>query len=136
MIERYMEMINYVGMFSIEFIEERDSHNHYFVEVNLRNDGESPILTKAGMDIPYLHYCDLTNEKYAITPIKSRYIMIHEIRHFLSMFHRNISVKRWIQDLREMDSFMTCYKGEYGPLMREITNLFLQKTRLSKKRFY
>ena len=57
-IENFLAEIGYEGLFSVEFIKNRDKY--YFLEINLRNDGCCYLYTLAGVNLPYLWYCYAT----------------------------------------------------------------------------
>lgn len=61
----FLDDLGYDGLFSIEFIS--DKSNIYFMEINMRNDGNAYVVTKAGINLPYLWCCyclnlDINNE--------------------------------------------------------------------------
>lgn len=51
--KKYLNKIGYSGLFSLEFI--RDNNNDdYFLEINLRNDGNAYCVKTAGVNLPYI----------------------------------------------------------------------------------
>lgn len=57
----FIGRIGYRGLFSIEFLRGSDGCD-YFLEINMRNDGNAYCVTTAGVNLPYLWY------KYADKP--------------------------------------------------------------------
>ena len=57
-IRNFMFRIGYSGLFSLEFIRDF-SGKDYFLEINLRNDGNAYCVTSAGVNLPYIwcYYC-------------------------------------------------------------------------------
>lgn len=53
--------IGYLGLFSVEFLRAKNGKD-YFLEINMRNDGNAYCVTSAGVNLPYLWY------KYADNP--------------------------------------------------------------------
>lgn len=49
----FLRRLGYSGLFSLEFI--RDNHNvDYFLEINMRNDGNAYCVNTAGVNLPYI----------------------------------------------------------------------------------
>lgn len=52
-VKEFIRYIGYNGLFSVEFI--RDHHKKdYFLEINMRNDGNAYCVTSTGINLPYL----------------------------------------------------------------------------------
>lgn len=52
-VERFIRRIGYSGLFSLEFIRDKNG-NDYFLEINMRNDGNAYCVTCAGVNLPYI----------------------------------------------------------------------------------
>lgn len=52
-VETFIREIGYSGLFSIEFVRAEDGVD-YFLEINLRNDGNAYCVTSAGINLPYI----------------------------------------------------------------------------------
>lgn len=52
-VEKFIKRIGYSGLFSIEFIRDKDGTD-YFLEINMRNDGNAYCVTCAGINLPYI----------------------------------------------------------------------------------
>lgn len=69
--------LGFTGLFSIEFLVDNEN-KYYFLEINLRNDGNSLITTLAGSNLSYLYYMyiykyDIKFENFKI--VKKRSMM-------------------------------------------------------------
>lgn len=51
--EEFIKKIGYSGLFSLEFIRDKDG-NDYFLEINMRNDGNAYCVKTAGVNLPYV----------------------------------------------------------------------------------
>lgn len=56
----FLKKLGYSGLFSLEFVRDYDD-NDYFLEINLRNDGNAYCVTSAGVNLPYIWYFNLVN---------------------------------------------------------------------------
>lgn len=61
-VERFVRTIGYSGLFSIEFIRDNDG-NDYFLEINMRNDGNAYCVKSAGVNLPYIWCYYMENGK-------------------------------------------------------------------------
>jgi len=52
-IRHFIKKIGYSGLFSMEFIRDNDDVD-YFLEINLRNDGNAYCVNSAGINLPYI----------------------------------------------------------------------------------
>ena len=113
--------MGYVGLVSIEFAKSKSSGKSVFFEFNIRNDGYNPCCTKAGSNINYYHYCDLSNTAFVLQKPKEMHILSEE-RHFQSFLHKYISFRQWLKDFREADGFTWYYKNDKSPFFKMIAN--------------
>lgn len=112
-IKKMLSAIGYVGLFSVELIVDSLTGKIFFIEMNLRNDALNPFIVKAGINLPYLHYLDLTKQplkKYhpSFKPSK----MICEPIHISSLYNRDISLLVWIKDVFTSSSFILYNKKD------------------------
>lgn len=52
-VEKFVKKIGYSGLFSMEFIRDKNGKD-YFLEINMRNDGNAYCVTCAGVNLPYI----------------------------------------------------------------------------------
>lgn len=50
---RFIQGIGYSGLFSLEFIRDKDGVD-YYLEINMRNDGNAYCVTTAGVNLPFI----------------------------------------------------------------------------------
>lgn len=55
LVDKFINEIGYTGLFSMEFIRGKDGRD-YFLEINMRNDGNSYCVTAAGCNLPFAFY--------------------------------------------------------------------------------
>lgn len=61
-IKKFLRGIGYSGLFSIEFLRDKENKD-YFLEINLRNDGNAYCVQSAGVNLPYIwSYYQVTQE--------------------------------------------------------------------------
>lgn len=51
--KQFIKTIGYSGLFSMEFLRGKDGKD-YFMEINMRNDGNAICVTAAGVNLPYM----------------------------------------------------------------------------------
>lgn len=101
---RYIRKIGYKGLFSVEFI--RDTHGvDYFLEINLRNDGNTYCVYAAGINLPYLWYKYSTGGDMEITcnvDAKKRIFLMPEFNDIANV--RTIGWCNWLKDFFGADA--------------------------------
>lgn len=110
--KKFIQTIGYSGLFSMEFLRGKDGKD-YFMEINMRNDGNSICVTAAGINLPYIWYCyssGLEEWTKEATNIILETIVMPEFDDFINVIKRKISLLQWIRDIRQTNCFM-----EYDP---------------------
>lgn len=67
---KFLEDIGYKGFAEIEFKKDEETGEYYLIEINARTTNLNSLLYKAGVNMPYIAYCELTGEpmeSYAVT---------------------------------------------------------------------
>lgn len=139
--KQFIRTIGYSGLFSMEFLRGKDGKD-YFMEINMRNDGNAICVTAAGVNLPYIwySYCSGSDEwqSEAKHEIKETIVM-PEYDDFVNVLKRKISLVDWIKDVRRTDCFMEYDKTDKRPfyigLRAQLTNyfkLFLKKIHITK----
>ena len=54
-VKSFIREVGYKGLFSVEFIRDQEGDD-YFLEINMRNDGNGYCVTCAGVNLPYIWY--------------------------------------------------------------------------------
>lgn len=124
----FINRIGYKGLFSIEFIRDRIG-NDYFLEINMRNDGNSYCVTCAGINLPYIWYKYSPESSYSIEePIKFNktiyWMPESDLRNA-----KNIGIFKWLSE-------WLCAKGHGVANLKDIAPIIyytLSKIHLIKK---
>lgn len=115
--KKFIQTIGYSGLFSLEFLRGKDGKD-YFMEMNMRNDGNSICVTAAGVNLPYIWYCycigkdDWKNETGNLI---RKTIVMPEFDDFINVLKRKITLLQWIKDIRKTDHFMEYDKTDTKP---------------------
>ncbi len=65
-VKTFIRHIGYQGLFSVEFLRDKQGID-YFLEINMRNDGNAFCVTCAGVNLPYIWYKYADKKEYVIT---------------------------------------------------------------------
>ncbi|WP_295876862.1 ATP-grasp domain-containing protein [uncultured Akkermansia sp.] len=113
-VKNYVNALQFVGPFSIEFGLEKDKN--YFFEINLRNDGTSHYPLAAGINIPYIWYLSskgiLTNDDLAHPD--TEYEMIDEILDIRRVLSHEQTLLQWYRRLLSARAYR--YYVSFDPL--------------------
>ena len=109
---RFLRGISFSGLFSMEFLRGKDGLD-YFMEINLRNDGNAICVTESGVNLPYVWYLFSTGKLWKTETSKQvrSIIVMPEFDDFKNnVLKGKISFFRWLKDVHRTDCFM-----EYAP---------------------
>lgn len=135
LVERFMKEIGYTGLFSMEFIRGKDGKD-YFLEINMRNDGNSYCATSAGCNLPFLFFQYMTT---GIVPKQNKHIRkIYLIPDFadLGVAHQQgVSLCKWalqfatadahtIFSWRDIGPFWCSFKSFIRPIIKKKLKMF------------
>lgn len=133
---QFLQSIGYSGLFSMEFVRGKDGKD-YFLEINLRNDGNAICVTAAGVNLPYIWYSYCIGTKawqQEATRIVHEVYVMPEFDDFVNVLKHRISFHHWWKDVHRTDCFMEYDKQDTKPfyigLMQQIfnyTNWFFRK---------
>lgn len=118
-IEKFMNIANYHGPFSIEFLHYKGKN--YFMEVNFRNDGLAYMATAAGANL-HAKYID---ESYPLDLDKTR--SIHMMNYSIDYLHvkeGRISKSRWWRDFFRTRCFINASLSDPMPTLAYYLNKF------------
>lgn len=108
--EMFLNDINYVGPFSLEFGE--NDGKFYFFEINLRNDGTINYFTKIGVNIPEIWIKDKLIIDYTKPSLG---VYIDEFGDILNVIRGDLKIKRWLADFRKATIFKYYDEFDKGP---------------------
>lgn len=123
----FIKGCNYSGLFSLEFIRGKDGVD-YFLEINFRNDGNAYAVTAAGVNLPYIWLNSQFNEVIekeidkTITPI----LVMPELVDIFQVYKKNITINKWLQDLKATDSFIYYNKSDKKPFFFKLNEMIKQ----------
>lgn len=112
---KYLEEIDYYGLFSFEYGMVGDKA--YFFEVNLRNDGTSDYFNQAGANIPlaYVYSCVGLDYFTLPTKVKQDAWFVDEIFDFENVLKGIVSKKQWKEDKVAASIFKYYNKDDIEP---------------------
>lgn len=135
-IKSLIKTIGYVGPFSVEMMHCKTDNKFYFTEINLRNDGANSFVYKYGVNIPLIHVKDIMNEEFSLDFTTSPGYYIWDYHHFMSLLHRDISIKEWYRELKKSRGFLTYFPDDKKPFYMQYTNFVLRKLKIKKTKRY
>lgn len=112
---RIMQKLGYTGLFSIEFLHSKNEN--YFLEVNLRNDGNGAVSKVGGVNLPDILVQSFLGNNIDITKKilhKPIYFMRDEFDYFHVLENR-LSLLKWVKDFKRTDFFLLYDKKDKGP---------------------
>ena len=115
----------------MEYLRDKQG-NDYFMEINMRNDGNGICVTGAGMNLPYIwyQYCIGGDYKTEISnKINDIYVM-PEFDDFMLVLKRKVSLRKWWNDYKRTTTFMEYSNDDpkpYSVRKRQFINRLLKK---------
>lgn len=103
----FIKIIGYQGLFSMEYLRDKRGHD-YFMEINMRNDGNAICVTAAGVNLPYIwyRYCIGEDYRYEVqNKIRDIFVM-PEFDDFKLLLKRRVSLITWLKDYKRTTTFM------------------------------
>lgn len=104
-LERFLESVDYHGLFSAEY--GYYDGKAYFYEVNFRNDGFTHLSYQAGANLPLLWVESCIEIPITASPVMTKSIYsINEVYDIANVMHRNISYRQYKRDLAKAQAFL------------------------------
>lgn len=136
--KKFIQTIGYSGLFSMEFLRGKDGKD-YFMEINMRNDGNSICVTAAGVNLPYVwySYCIGTDDWQTeiLHEIKDTIVM-PEFDDFVNVLKHKISIFQWIRDVCHTDCFMEYDSTDPKPFYIGLRTQLLNYMKLALKKIH
>ncbi len=137
-IKDFIQKLGYSGLFSMEFLKDKKGTN-YFMEINLRNDGNAYVVTKAGVNLPYLWYrycCDgLFPLEEKQTFEKPVYFM-PEFEDFINVIKLKVNPFSWLKQLHGVKACAIYNKNDMGPFWCGMSDFIKRIIRKIKKMLF
>lgn len=113
-LDRFLESVGYEGLFDLDIL--KIDGVPYFIEINFRNGAMSYAFTKAGFNIPFVWYNDVLGKDIETCEIKETVLMCErdDLNHVTD---KNISIMKWLSDVRKADVFMIYNKRDSKPFI-------------------
>ena len=115
--KEFVKTTGYSGLFSVEFVQGKDG-KEYFLEMNFRNDGNGAVVTRAGTNLPYIWYLYCIGAEYQ-KEIESSLVnetySVPEDSYLSSMLRAEISFRKWRNDMKKANSYITYFPGDTKP---------------------
>lgn len=125
----FLRAIGFSGLFSMEFLRDKQGRD-YFMEINLRNDGNSICVTSSGVNLPYLWYKYNTvglSDKDLCTTISVTKKVLPEFDDFFLLRRKKITISEWFKALITADCYMEFDKHDFKPFFYRFWQLFNHK---------
>ena len=134
----FIRTIGYSGLFSIEFLRGKDGKD-YFMEINMRNDGNAICVTASGVNLPYIwySYC-LKSEEWSHESSKAvrEVLVMPEFDDFVNVLKRKVSFLQWIKDVHKTDCFMEYDKSDTKPFYRGMRHQLSNYIKMGLKKIH
>lgn len=113
-IYRLIDKIKYKGLFSVEYVYKDGIY--YFLEINLRNDGNGYVITSAGMNEPLIFCLGMTGTINRYSPsLKLPYYFMSDENDINHVVRREISFSQWFKDYKKTDVFLRYNDKDSAP---------------------
>ena len=115
----FIKQIGYSGLFSVEFLRGMDG-NDYYLEINMRNDGNAYCVQSAGVNLPFIwSYYQMYGELPEVKLGISKSIYFIPDFNDLKVAIRSVGIFRWIKDFITADSHSIYNKKDMKPFIYE-----------------
>lgn len=137
-VKDFIREIGYSGLFSIEFIRDKEGTD-YFLEINMRNDGNAYCVKSAGVNLPYIWYCSLAGMD--VTDVKKSIDKtVYFIPDFIDIKQgiQTVGVFKWIfqffsakshslYNIRDIKPFLFTFGGYLKIMLGRVTGRIMHK---------
>lgn len=130
--ERFVRKIGYSGLFSLEFLRGKDGKD-YFMEINMRNDGNAYCVTTFGVNLPLIWYKHSTGKEYIIPEIGTEHsvLFMPELMDVKNV--RNVGILKWIRECFSADCHANFKLSDPLPFFYQLSGMVNGKIKRSFK---
>ena len=107
--KKMLSEINYSGLWGLECVVKEGKY--YFIELNLRNDATSYVMTKSGFDLPYFYYQKSINPTYKSTESVQSINSMVEFEDFIFVLKREVGLFKWFKEKKQCSCLY--YKSKF-----------------------
>ena len=130
-VEKFLQTTGYEGLFSVEFLRDKKGQD-FFLEINMRNDGNAFCVTVAGVNLPYLWYqngigAQVTEHTQNVRPVH----FMPEIEDLREAVHQKIGLFNWFRQFLKTEAHAVFLLKDPKPF---IYRLFAEFKRLITKK--
>lgn len=129
---QFLKSIGYEGLFSLEFLRDKNGKD-FFMEINMRNDGNAFCVTMSGINLPNLWV------RHGVSNIEAAEKAVVRPTHFMPEFddlrvamHKKVSVFTWLKQCIKSESHAVFFAKDPSPFFYR---LFSESMRIFKKSF-
>lgn len=126
-VEKFIRAIGYSGLFSLEFIRD-EQDTDFFLEINMRNDGNAYCVKSAGVNLPYIWYYYMSNGKLPDSePLTfTKPVMFIQDFNDFTRGVKSAGVFGWIKQFFRAESHSIWNKDYMGPFWTQF-GLYVKK---------
>lgn len=114
---KFINNIGYKGLFSVEFIKD-DSGKDFFLEINMRNDGNAYCVKAAGVNLPYIwaKYADIKNPIInENTKIRNSVYLMPELNDIKNI--NKVGIIKWTKEFIKADAHTIFDLKDFKPFV-------------------
>ena len=115
-VKRLVNMIGYSGLFSVE-LAVKDG-KAYFLEMNVRNDATGYVVTRAGLNLPYIWYQSVIGGDYEINKCTYPTYMMADDVDYKNVYDGKITRDKWLEDLAKTDCYLLYNDKDIKPYIK------------------
>lgn len=121
--KKYLKKIGYSGLFSLEFI--RNHNDDYFLEINLRNDGNAYCVKTAGVNLPYIWiYYQTFHELPNCSKSFEKTVYFMPDWNDLRRGVKAVGLMGWLKQSKQAESHAVFNKNDIKPFITQSLDMF------------
>jgi len=116
-VKKFLQTTGYEGLFSVEFLRDKKGQD-FFLEINMRNDGNAFCVTAAGLNLPYLWYqngigAQVSEHSQNVRPVH----FMPEIEDLREAVHQKVGIFNWFRQLLKTEAHAVFYFKDPVPFL-------------------
>ena len=126
-VKKFIQSIGYSGLFSMEFLRDKEGKD-YFLEINMRNDGNAYCVQSAGVNLPYVWCYYQMFQK--LPPVS---LSVEDSVYFMPVFYdyrigiKSVGLFSWLKQFHRAESHAVYNSNDMRPFWTKISNHFLHR---------